>query len=573
MRDALEFRSLVDRYFAAVRGGERVVGKLERQFVERHFADLARAGAGAEIRFNEARAVRVLQFAERYIVHTKGEWRRKPFQFCERSAWMAGLIWVLFGWEKRDDLGQWVRRYRRAYVSVARKNGKTMLAAILALYMVAFDQEGGAEVYFAATTRDQAKLGWRQAEQCVKHAKDAGFRKLFVPSADYRAVISVKDEDAVIRALASDGDRLDGLNPYLAIVDELHAHPDGSVVDVLKSGMGARREPMLFLITTAGGNRTGVCWQYDHLSEQVLGGIVEDDALFTYIARPDEGDAWTDEVTWEKANPNLGVSVKRQFLRDECRDAINTPDRQAEFRRKQCNEWAESSLAWLPLAVWDRCAAAPSIESGSECTIGIDLSSSRDLTAKVNVHRVGEFYDVTAQFWIPRDTLEERCRGEASFLKLWAEQGLISVTSGPVVDQDAIKMAVLNDLDRYVVREVAFDPWNAAKLATELDQLGAPMTQFAQRYSTFSPAMREAERLLLEGRVRHGGNPVLRWMFANLAIKSDAAGNRMPDKKRAADRIDGVTAFLMALGRAVATAEKTPEIWVLGADGVHHATA
>lgn len=549
-----EILALIDEYVAGVVSGERVVGKLQRLAVERHVRDLKRAD-GKSLRFNEFAAARILRFAT-CCRHTKGEWAGKRFRFEKRSAWMAFILWALFGWQRIDiDTGRWVRRFRTAYISVARKNGKTMLLAIIALFMLTADHEPASEVYFAATKRDQAKIAWKQAAWIVRKSGNPAMKRL-VQIVDSRSHMHLADDpESFCCALGRDaGDTDDGTNPHLGGVDELHQHKDRETWDTLESGMGSRAQPMMVGITTAGGARKGLCWDLDHDAARIVEGTIQDDSSFGFIARPDDGDEWDSEIAWQKANPNLGVSVKIQKLRDSCRKAKNNIANLNEFRRKHCNQWSESDTAWLPMTEWQACEAAFALESleGRECIAGLDLAAVSDYCALALVFPpVGEekVYRVIPHFWIPSDRLDERRLTDRVPIHSWVEQGLVTATGGSATDQDAIKMHLLNLRERFTIREVAMDPHEAMKLYAELEALQFTATTIKQGF-WLSPYISQTERLIRRRELAHEGNPVMRWMLSNVSVQTNAIGRTRLDKDRSGDKIDGIVAMVMAVGRA-----------------------
>jgi phage terminase large subunit-like protein len=499
----------------------------------------------------------VLCWIEYRCRFTKGEWAGQDFRL---SPWQAFVLWCLFGWERKVR-GQWVRRFRVAYMSVARKNGKTELAAAIGLVflLVPGEAEKGGEIYSAATKRDQASVSWRAAASMVRRnralANEVGVHESRQNLAHY-------DTESKFETVASDADTLDALGPQLAIIDEYHAHPDARVFDVLRSGMGARREPLMLVTTTAGGKRQGACWELETDAIKILEGIGEaegsGDDLLAFIARLDEADDWSNERVWVKANPNLEVSCHLDYLRVEHRAAKRRPGAVGEFLRKHMNLWTEVSSAWMEMPDWDGCSAAVDLEAlrGKRCFVGIDLSAVSDYTAAVAVfpHEDG-YMDVAPAFWIPAETLVERGRTDRVPVMQWVQQGLVTATDGNAVDQDAVKEWLINLRERANVAEVPTDPHNATKLQTELLQLGFNVSSMRQGWVTMSPAIKQTEILIRKRRLRHGGNPVLRWMFSNVALKRDAHDNVSLHKGRSADRIDGIVALVMAVGRAVAFLE------------------
>lgn len=548
-----EVEARVDAYFRAVLDGSAGAGKLERQAVERHLRDL-RDGSTRGLRFSWARAFHAVEFVEGYIRHTKGEWAGRRIHL---EGWQLFTVVALFGWERETPEG-WFRRFRSAYISMARKNGKTMLAAAIAAYMLVGDCEPGAEVYFAATKREQAKIGWQQTARCIQ--SDPELRRFAtVHESNYN--ISVAETDSKCEAVSADHNTLDGLNAHCGVVDELHAHPNRGVYDVIESSMGARREPLLVGITTAGDKRHGLCWDLDHDGVRILDpkSEIQDDSMFVLICRLDDGDDIHDETVWRKSNPNLGISVKLQMLRDASRKAKNNFAAVSEYKRKHCNLWTEAVTAWLPLPVWDACLDQTLdllAFAGEPCVMAADLSSTSDFTALVLLFRRP---DGTAAmfpfFWIPEETIPERVRTDRVPVDEWVAEKLIEATPGNVVDQDAMKLKILQFAQSFDVREIAMDPHNAAKLQTELLDLGLPVVSFQQGWKSMTPAIQQAEFWIQPGKLRHDGNPVMRWMMSNVALHIGPTETKKFDKARSQDRIDGVVAMVMAIGRAVTLPE------------------
>lgn len=556
MRSADEIEADVHAYIDQVRDGSVLVCRFVRLAVDRHVRDLRR-GKARGLRFNKRRALRALWWIENRGRFTKGDWAGRPFRL---SPWQAFIVWCLFGWERKVGR-RWLRRFRVAYVSVARKNGKTELAAAIGLVflVVPGEAETGGEIYSAATKRDQAAYCWQAAAGMVKRNR---ILKNEIGIHDSRQNLSHYETDSKFETVASDADTLDALGPLLAIIDEYHAHPNSAVFDVLQSGMGARSEPMMLVTTTAGAKRQGACWELETDALKILEGIGEaegsGDDLFAFVARLDEGDDWADQRVWVKANPNLDVSCHSDNLRVEYRAAKRRPGAVNEFLRKRMNMWTEVSSAWMGMPEWDGCAGRVDLEAlrGERCFVGLDLSAVSDYTAAAAVFpREDGHFDVLPAFWIPAETLVERSHTDRVPVMQWVEKGLVTATDGGVVDQDAVKQWLLNLREWADVAEVPTDPHNATKLQTELQALGFHVVSMRQGWVTMSPAIKQTEILVRQKRLRHGGHPVLRWMFSNVALKRDSHDNLSLHKGRSADRIDGITSLVMAVGRAVAFLE------------------
>lgn len=561
-RSPQELERVALGFASDVLGDRIVVGRFVRLAIERDERDRA-TGGDRGLRFNSVRGLRAAWWIENRLRMSKGIFAGKPFVL---AAWQVWVLYVLFGWERQSD-GQWLRRYRQAYMSMGRKNGKTEMVAAIGLAFLfpqlALGGEVGGEVYSAATKRDQAAICWSHAAKMARKSPEV---KDELAIHDSRYNIANIETESKFEAVAADSTTLDGLGPVLAIIDEFHEHPTSAVKDVLESGQGARLEPLTLVITTAGGKRSGPCWDLEQDAIRALEGVGGDgvaDDLFAFIARLDDRDDPFDESVWPKANPNLGVSVRAEFLRTEAKVAKRQPSKLNEYLRKHCNLWTETSTAWLPMPEWDACDSTPILRpnTGRRAWVGLDLSSTSDYTAAVALFEPGEdgMWDILPGFWIPAETLEDRAQKDRVPVGRWAQEGLVYPTSGNVVDQDAVKDWLLNLRERFDIVEVPMDPHNATKLQTELISLGFNVVNMRQGWITMSPAIKETETWIRQRKLRHGGNPVLRWMFANVAVKRDQNENLALHKGRSADRIDGIVSLCMAIGRA-STSQETGDV-------------
>ncbi|MGE3932369.1 MAG: terminase large subunit [Rhodospirillaceae bacterium] len=532
---------------AVVEGSNgRQVGRLERLACERHLRDLD-LGPLRGLFLDIAAAERAIMFFH-HLPHLEGEWAAKGERLV-LSPWQQFCVGSIFGWKRADG----TRRFRFAWEEVARKNGKSTKAAGVGLKLAYDDNEPGAQVYTAATKRDQAKIVFNLMAAMVVRTS------LIRRSDVHAASIFVPDSFTKIAPLASDSRTLDGLNIHGAVVDEVHEHKDRKVIDVLGSSYGARRQPLQFEITTAGVfDPEHIAWEHHNHSVEVLEGVVEDDEWFAFIAAIDEGDDWRDERVWEKANPNIDVSVKRDYLRAQCQRAQQVPANQNEFRRKFCNEWVNQAKRWIDLAMWDKCGAPfdPAMLAGRPCLIGLDLSKRIDITAKVLVFPPFEGdpdWYLLPRFYVPEDNIAELSKRRRFDIKRHVADGLVVATPGNIIDYAYIQADVLADADRFKVREVDYDPWNATQLATQLGEAGKGLTlvEIRQGVKSLGEASKEFEALILTGRLRHGGNPVLRWMVNNVTLRFDENENFMPAKRRSFGPIDGVAATINALSRAI----------------------
>lgn len=541
--------------FARVAVRKKGVAPLIRLAAARHLRDLKRK----DLYFDRERATWAVQFFS-HLRHSKGPKAGTPF---ELEPWQAFIVGSIFGWRTHEG---GPRRFRTAYVEVPRKNGKSTLSAGLALLLAFFDGEAGAEVYCAATKRDQARIVFEEAQRMVKASPS--LKKRITSFVGNLHIVATAQK---LQPLGADADSMDGLNIHAAIVDELHAHKTRAMVDVLETATGARTQPLVFYITTAGYDRHSVCWERHAYTERVLEGTLQDDASFGFIVAAEPGDDWRKPATWAKANPNLGVSVSEDDLERKVRRAVEIPAEQNAFRRLHLNQWTEQEVRWLDMAVWDECAGPTGWMElretlrGETCFLALDLASSLDVTAAVAWFP--EHLAAVPFFWIPEAGMRARVERDRVPYDLWADQGAIFTTPGEVIDQDAIQAFLTAELaSRYQVREIAYDPWNATQLAVRMQGAGATMVSIAQTIGMMSEAVKRIETLVVARKLQHGGHPVLKWMASNAETQADAYGNRKirkPDRTQA-KRVDGMVALAMAVSRELRTGapQGAPEVWV-----------
>jgi phage terminase large subunit-like protein len=528
-------------YARAVAKGRVPAGQWHRAACERHVRDLA-GPRQSPWRWDRAAAARIIEFTS-HLRHTKGEWAGRPFTL---EPWQQFILGSLLGWRHRET---GLRRYRTAYIEVPRGSGKTTMAAALGLYLGFVDGEPGAEVYSIATKRDQARLVWDAARWMVV-GSPALKRRLQVNAGTIVDLTTASK----FQPLGADADRLDGLRASAVIVDELHAHRSSDLVDVMTTAMVSRRQPLVFEITTAGVQRESVCFHHRRYAEQVLEGSLDDPSWFGFIAGADPGDDWTAEATWRKANPNFGVSVKPDELRRACKQAEQMPIAQNAFRRLHLCEWLEQENRVIDLRQWDACGADVRFEdyAGRPCVVGLDLSTTVDVTALVVMFSDSDgTYTVFPFFFIPADNMRARVDRDRVPFDVWARQGLVTATPGNVTDYQFIRKTLHQLGQQVLIQAVAFDPWNASALATELASDGFQMIQVRQGYQTLSEPTKRFLALVSAGQLRHPSHSCLTWMASNFTVRRDANDNIAPDKGKATDRIDGVVALIMALGRAM----------------------
>lgn len=522
-------------YAEQVRSGEILVCEYVRLAVERYYADLDRALDMGRY-FDKKAAMRAIRFIEK-LKHTKGEWAGQRFRL---EPWQQFVLWNIFGWKNADG----TRRFRYAYIEIARKNGKTALSAGIGLYMLFADGESRPEVYSAATVKDQAKICFSDAVEIVK-ATD--LKNYLTP---YRNSIVYELKGGTMKPLSSDYGTHDGLNPSCGIIDEFHAHKDSGMFDVIKSAFGARRQPLMFIITTAGFDKSGVCYAYRENVIKVLRGVNEDDSLFGIIYTLDDKSEWDDPKMWIKANPNLGVSLSADYLADQVKDAKNRPEAVRNVMTKNVDLWVDAERTWILDDAWQKCIGTtdPADLKGCACWGGLDLSNVSDITAYVLLFHENDRFQLLPHFWIPEEKMLEKIRKENINYDKWAAEGYVTVTPGNVIDYDFVKADILRIVADYDLRTSAYDRWNSSQAIIDLQNEGMECNPFGQGYGSMSAPTKEFEKLVLTGKIEHFGNPVLRWMLASTLVKTDPAGNIKPDKEKSTQKIDGIVAAIMALG-------------------------
>lgn len=490
--------------------------------------------------FDEEAASRVCEFFPRYLRHTKGRWAGSRFELLP---WQVEALREVFGWKRPDG----TRRYRTAFVAVPRKNGKSSWSAGVALYMLLADGEPGAEVYSCASDKEQASIVFRQAAEMVE-ASPALRKRCKV----YRKSIVVPRTGAVYQVLSSDAPRQHGKNAHAVVFDELHAQPDRELWDVMASSMGARRQPLMLAITTAGWDPNSICREVWNYAEAVKAGTIRDDSFYCQIHGAPADARWDDPRTWRLANPSLGVTVSEDFLRQEAERARHSPAYQNTFRRLYLNQWTQQETRWLDMDAWDATAGEVNLEglAGADCYGGLDLSSTTDLTAFVLAFpRPDGTVVVLPEFWAPEAAAALAEKRDRAPYTAWAREGFLHLTPGDVVDYAAVAARIGELAQKYRIREIAFDRWNATMLVQQLQDMGATLVPMGMGFASMSAPAKELVNLMLKRKLLHGGHPVLRWCASNVAVEQDAAGNIKPSKARSRERIDGIVALALAISR------------------------
>jgi len=534
----MKFSDVALDYARGVVNGEVTSCNWVQAACKRHIKDLDNASLNYV--FDQEKANRVCRFISG-LRHVKGKWARDQLKIS-LEPWQVFILCCVFGWV--DHSGN--RRFRTVYIEVPRKNAKSTLTSGVGLYMLTCDGEEGAEVYSAATTRDQAKIIFQVAQQMAR--KDSGFREHFGIEVNAHNM-NVLMSGSKFEPLSADASSLDGLNVHAGLIDELHAHKTREVFDVMETATGSREQPLLWCITTAGSNRAGICYEQHTYLTKILDGVVQDETYFGVIYTIDDGDQWHDDMAWRKANPNYGISVNPDDLARKCRKAQEMPSATNNFLTKHLNLWVNADTAWMDMRKWDACAD-PNLTiddfKGEQCIIALDLASRVDIAALVQIFKRDGHYYVFGRYYLPEETIETSGNSQYDG---WVRSGHMTDTPGNVIDFEYIKDDMRSYSSRFEVLEVPYDPFQATQLSVEMIQEGFPMVEMRPTILNFSEPMKELEGLVLSGKLHHNGCPILTWMVSNVVCHMDVKDNIYPRKERPENKIDGVVALIMAIGR------------------------
>jgi phage terminase large subunit-like protein len=567
MAAPLRYVTAARAYAEGVVSGAIVACKWVRLACQRQLDDLAREPSDEwPWVFDTERAELPCEFIE-MLPHIKGKWARERRKIT-LEGWQAFIVTVVFGWVHAVT---GLRRFLEAYIEVPRKNAKSTLTAGLCLFMLSADGEAGAEVYTAATTRDQARIVFDDAKHMA--ARDADMRACLGIDVLQHALV-VEHTASKLAPLAAEGSTLDGLNVHFASIDELHAHKKRSLYDVLETARGAREQALLWAITTAGVDRAGICYERrTYIVKMLEGSIPMDDRQFGIVYTIDEGDDWADPTTWAKANPNLGVSVFPEVLEAACRKALSTPSAVANFLTKHLDVWVNADQAWMDMRAWEACANhSLTLDELKHLPawVPLDLASKVDVAAgPILFHDpVADRYYLLSKgrFWLPERAVES---GTNSQYDGWVRAGHIVATPGEVTDYDVIEDQLRSDARTLGdLREVPFDPFQATQLSGHMLAEGLPMVEMRPTVLNFSEPMKQLEALVLQGpeKFQHDGCPVMTWMVSNVVCHRDAKDNIYPRKERPENKIDGPVAVIMGLGRAMAVPEEEPVPGIINMD-------
>ncbi len=481
------------------------------------------------------------------LCHTKGTWAGKPFELID---WQEQIIRDLFGVLKPNGY----RQFNTAYIEIPKKQGKSELAAAVALLLLCGDGEERAEVYGCAADRNQAKIVFDVAVDMVRFCPALSKRVKILES---QKKITYLPTNCSYQVLSADVANKHGFNTHGVIFDELHTQPNRKLFDVMLQGSGdARMQPLYFLITTAGNDTNSICYEVHQKAIDIAEGRKVDPTFYSVIYGAAEDEDWTDPKVWKKANPSLGITVGIDKVKAACESAQQNPGEENAFRQLRLNQWVKQSVRWMPMDKWDACAFPVSEDDleGRICYGGLDLSSTTDITAFVLVFPPldeEDKYYILPYFWIPEETLDLRVRRDHVPYDLWERQGTLMTTEGNVVHYGYIEKFIEQLGERFNIREIAFDRWGAVQMVQNLEGMGFTVVPFGQGFKDMSPPTKELMKLVLEEKIAHGGHPVLRWMMDNIFIRTDPAGNIKADKEKSTEKIDGAIATIMGLDRAI----------------------
>ena len=542
--------TVCNNYARAVVAGEVLAGDFVRAACARHLADLERDWP---YYFDVKSADRVCNFIQ-LLPHTKGKWAQKK-QKISLEPWQMFILCSIFGWLRKSDD---TRRFREVYLEIPRKNGKSVLGAGVGLYCLLADNEYSAEIYSGATTEKQAWEVFRPA-RLMAH-KTPELLSHYGLEVNAKNLLRLEDYSRFEPLIGNPGD---GASPSCAIVDEYHEHQNSDLFDTMQTGMGSREQPLMFTITRAGSNMAGPCYEKRLEAQKVLKGVFEDDRLFSVIYGLDEGDDYKDPAMWAKANPNLDVSVSRDFIEAQVGAAIRSPSKQSAVKTKHFNIWVGARNAWINMEQWAR-AADPTLKiedfAGHEAVVGLDLATRVDMVARVSLFwrdiDGARHYYAFPHFYLPEDALIEA--KNAKTYSGWAAGGHLELMDGAEIDLSQIESDLLDLPKAHKVSEVAYDPWQATQIAQTLRKEGVEAVEYRNTVGNLSPPMKLMEGALASGRFHHPDNPVFNWMASNVEAKPDAKDNIFPRKQadQPQNKIDGIVATLFAMGRAMVMEDK-----------------
>lgn len=500
--------------------------------------------------FDEQSAKRACDFIETFCKHTKGSLAGEKFILED---WQREIIEAIFGWKSKKTK---LRKFRQCFIFIPRKNGKTTMMVGIALYMLFSDGEKGAEIVSAAADKEQARLSFSIAKQMVLQEPN-----LIKRAGTYRDSITYDKVGSYYKVISADADTKHGLNLSCCLLDEIHSHKNRDLYDVLLTSMGSRKEPLMLGITTAGAGH-----QKDHISKELydyskklIEGVIKDESFLAVVYEADKDDDIFSEKVWRKANPGYGSIITEEYMKQQSVKAKNEPSYENTFRRLHLNQWVANETKWISDEKWMMCDGEIDTKNlrGKSCYAGLDLASTRDITCLALLFPDDEDgYDIINYSFIPEENAKKRSERDKVNYDKWNREGHIIYTPGDVCDYNFIKQKIRDLSEEYDICMIGFDRWNASQIVIDLVEEGCPMIPVGQGFKTMSPATKEFETLVLSGKIRHAGNPVLRWMMSNVVLTFDPAGNVKPNKAKSNEKIDGIVACIMALSEAMENKNK-----------------
>lgn len=532
----------VTKYAKLVTGGEIVAGKYVKLACERHLRDMKASKRKNYPYYFDLEAANIRIDFYGLCRHYKGSVAGKPIT---PELWQCFIQGCVFGWKRKSDNK---RRFREVYEQIGKKNGKSTDAASTALYLLTVDGEPGAEIYAAATTRDQAKVIFETARQMVRKSPELQ-QYINILTNNMNVPLTASKFEPV----SSEAGTLDGKDVYAGFIDELHAHKNREVYDIIKGGTAARTQPLIWVVTTAGYIVNGICRERYDYAIKVLEGVIEDDSLFAYIAQPDEGDDILAPENWIKANPNLGVSVNVEDLKIKAKQAREIPSAYNTFACKHMNLWVSSSEKWMRMDKWDKSGVGTfPVLKHQRCYCGVDLSAKIDLTSVSFVFPLKNgYYAVKQHSFIPEQTVLEREHKDNVPYSAWIKNGYLTAIPGEVIEQRWVEEYIMEQAKKYKIVEICYDPWSATEFAQHMENEGFTCVEVRQGYQSLSEPMKDVERLVIAGKLIHFNDPLLKFAISNVVATKDPAGNIKPDKSKTTQRIDPASAMITAHARAI----------------------
>jgi phage terminase large subunit-like protein len=525
------------------------IGEYARLAIQRHYDDLKKSESSNYPYYYDQKAAETYISFMKVCRLTKGEYAATNVNVMP---WQEFFWAMIFGWKRKIDKK---RRFRKVYLEIARKNAKTETAALTAVACFILDQEKGAEIYTAATTRDQARICWDAARVILDYLKKDSSAVNKMVQVRAHSIYSTQSNSKMV-PVSSDAKTLDGLNPHIAIIDEMHAHPDSSILEIMESGIGSRTQPLILITTTAGFNKESPCYQLRKVCLDIIKGHKHDDAVFPLIFSLDEDDDWQNSDNWIKSNPSMNVTIGMGYLQDQYTKAINEgAAKQIGFMTKNLNYWTNTHATWINENMWNECEMKPKDDFllNRPAFGGLDLAQTVDISAFCLFFP--EFDGKPAfllwKYWIPEDNVKERSLRDGVPYMDWALNGSIKVTNGNIVDNDAIINDIYLLYQKYNIRSLAYDPWRATHVVISLQERGVNVKPFPQSFPEMNTPICEFEKMITGKKVFHDGDPVAKWMLSNVALIINSTGLVKFDKRKSNEKIDGMVAAAMAIGEAI----------------------